>query len=681
MPEILFENSAWWLLLIVGLSAAAAMILYGKGTSFSRSVRLILATLRFFIFLLIGILLLSPLLKSTAINEEKPILVWLLDQSRSVMSSNDSSLLGELETTAEEQLSEKYELEIVPFAAGVAGDSLNIKATDISSALDYTRERFYNQNIAATVLATDGLYNQGANPVYLSSALPFPVFTLGLGDTTEVSDLRIERVVHNQVSYLGNRFPVEIYIKATDLEGEKAALTLSDKSGSTLYSERVEINSSDYFHRFDAQLAADEPGSKQFNVRLAPLEGEGNTRNNSESFTVEILESRKKVMIIGEAPHPDMAALYNALQNLERYQVESFIAGAIPENTADVDLFIFHRAKAGLIKKLRQPSQPLWWVGDANGQPQSLNSLLKIAFPSAGNEEVLPEYNPAFTAFTIPAELQEWSEQMPPLYSPFGDINSSGQVQTLLYKKIGAVETDQPLWFFKEEKTDNASARLAITLGSGLWRWRVEDYRANGNFNTFDQLVSQSVQYLTTQRQKQRFEVSIPNRLRLGNKLRGEARLYNPSMELVNDVQVSVNFINSEGEEYLQSFSSVNKIYQLNTGSLPAGSYNWRAFTQLGDERFERSGRLVVEDNDLEMQNTVARHDLLKKIGANTGGEFFTAAQFSELMNYLEKFEDARSIQRLESSTKSLVELRWLFFILMGLATLEWSLRKYYGNY
>jgi hypothetical protein len=46
--------------------------------------------------------------------------------------------------------------------------------------------------------------------VNLAGEVNFPVFTIGLGDTTEVADARIENVKANRTAFSGNRFPVEI---------------------------------------------------------------------------------------------------------------------------------------------------------------------------------------------------------------------------------------------------------------------------------------------------------------------------------------------------------------------------------------------------------------------------------------------------------------------------------------
>ena len=39
----------------------------------------------------------------------------------------------------------------------------------------------FNENIGALIIAGDGIYNQGKNPVNLTDEINFPVYTVGIG--------------------------------------------------------------------------------------------------------------------------------------------------------------------------------------------------------------------------------------------------------------------------------------------------------------------------------------------------------------------------------------------------------------------------------------------------------------------------------------------------------------------
>ena len=82
---------------------------------------------------------------------------------------------------------------------------------------------FSNQNIGALVLVSDGIYNRGSNPVFQAAELQYPVYSVAFGDTTEIKDLLVKKINHNQVAYLGNNFPVEVQIQAKKFAGRDAA--------------------------------------------------------------------------------------------------------------------------------------------------------------------------------------------------------------------------------------------------------------------------------------------------------------------------------------------------------------------------------------------------------------------------------------------------------------------------
>ena len=55
------------------------------------------------------------------------------------------------------------------------------KVTDISRFFEEIYDVFSNQNLGTVIVATDGIYNQGNNPVYVGNKLNVPIFSIALG--------------------------------------------------------------------------------------------------------------------------------------------------------------------------------------------------------------------------------------------------------------------------------------------------------------------------------------------------------------------------------------------------------------------------------------------------------------------------------------------------------------------
>ncbi len=688
MSQITFESPLIWLLPIALVSLGLAAWLYFIGKKFTRGQRIFLAVLRFLIFFFLGILLLSPLLKTSERIEEKPILVWLEDRSRSMVSNADSQSVKTNFSESEKllnDLKERYEIQRFSFHKNLQepSDSFAGSGTDLHSAISETRENFYNQNVGAAVVLTDGIFNLGSDPAYAAQGLPFPLFTVGFGDTVVKNDLFVERIIANDVSYLGNEFPVEIYLRARGFDGENFKLSVRNAAGSELFSKTISIGNNDFFQRENLFLKAGKVGLQRFTVSVSPLNGEANSQNNFRSFSVEILDNRKKVAVIGSAPHPDMAAVFNALQTVEKYEVQSYLyneswAGSSPD-AAVVDkpeVLILHNPNAEMLGNLDEKT-PVWIIQGEKTPPQLLQDKTGVLSGGQGFEDVSAKLNLDFNLFTVEEKNREWARDLPPLFAPFGRPETSGRTYPLFTKKVGRVETSDPIWFFSQ----NEETRRAFTLGTGLWRWRIEDYRQNKSFANFDGLISQTVQYLSANQNQRRFITDLPDRLDKNEPLRGEARLLDQSLALTNQPEVQITLTDEAGKDFQFSFSKSEKTYALNAGRLPAGNYRWKARTELGDETFAQSGNLAIEASERETADLTARHGLLRKMSRESGGQFFKQNQIENLKDALLQNPEAKSFQRLETKTGSLMDLRWIFAIFLFLMGLEWGLRKYFGNY
>ncbi len=679
--QIILENSALWLVPIVLLSALATWLLYFKGKSFTKGQRVFLAVLRFTVFFLIGILLLSPLLKSSERKEEKPILVWMEDHSRSMVLAKDSQIVKSILSNEDvlSDLEERYTVEKLDFGKSIttASDSFNAPSTNLYEALNGVQERFYNQNVGAVVILSDGISNTGNNPAYAAQNITYPLYSMGFGDTTSNADMLIDRVVHNNVSYLNNNFPVEVYLKARELNGGNYTITISDNSGKKLFSQEKTIGGNDYFERIDLLIKAEKIGLQRFTVNVTPVENEENLQNNSRGFTVDVLNNRKKVYIIGTGPHPDMAALANALKSVEKYEVETFISTDLPEAANKADLYILHDPNAALLEKYASGKKPVWIFQGPATPLTELKSYGGITAGSNSFEEVQANINNGFNLFTLSEDEISFTEDLPPLWSPFGKAEMANSIYPLFNKKVGRVVTTDPIWFY----TQDADVRKAFTLGTGIWKWRIEDYRKQKSFSRFDALIYKSVQYLTTNKQERRFVIDMAGRFDQTEAIRAEARLYNSSLELVNEPDLKVTFTNEQNQSFDFSFSKAQNTYRLNAGKLPEGVYTYSSSVMLGDETFSQKGSFVVEKSLLEETDLVARHQLLRNLSSESGGGFFKSDELEKLKQELLANTEAKSIQILETSTSSLINKRWIFAIFLVLLTLEWGFRKYFGNY
>jgi hypothetical protein len=160
-----------------------------------------------------------------------------------------------------------------------------------------------------------------------------------------------------------------------------------------------------------------------------------------------------------------------------------------------------------------------------------------------------------------------------------------------------------------------------------------------------------------------------------GDKVQFSIETYNEIYERLANVPVSVTITSATSKPVKLNFVSSDANNLSDAGALPAGVYNYSAEAIIGKSKEKVSGQFVVKEMDVELRNLTANHQMLRELAKKTGGAFFTAANTKEAMDYFIK-NSPKSIIRSEESNKELISLAWVFFLLVGLATIEWLSRK-----
>jgi hypothetical protein len=83
----------------------------------------------------------------------------------------------------------------------------------------------------------------------------------------------------------------------------------------------------------------------------------------------------------------------------------------------------------------------------------------------------------------------------------------------------------------------------------------------------------------------------------------------------------------------------------------------------------------------IEALNTTANHQLLNAIANKTGAKMVYPNQIEILEKLLSNKEDIVAVSYSEEKLQDLVNLKWVFYLLMAFLTVEWFLRKRFGGY
>lgn len=669
-----------------------AYLLYKSKHTWSKTVNRILFGLRAVLVFFLAILLLGPVLKLITNQFEKPTWVYLVDSSASVAEVIDSvgreKLNQDLSASRQAINDLNYENKVFDLGGNEINNSVfNAPASDLNRGIQHVINQFEGRNLAGIVLVSDGIYNSGASPAY--APVRVPVYTLGVGDTTARVDVVLKNVAFNKVAYQGNKFPVRAQVLLQGIDNQNVAVSIS-KDGKVVNTlSKESLNKS--FVEFDFQLDAKEKGIQRYDVSVRPIAGETNLQNNNSSIFIEVIEGKKKIVLIAPAPHPDIKALKSVVEKNSNYEFLVHIPGIAEADAAllkpgAAELFIFHQVidnsgkTAALFQTLyKSNSSVLLMIGSNSNLRQLAAYQIPIQFESFGGQwdDVTPVVNSNFRDFSFSDNTNGIFARYPPADVPFGKFTWPANASVLLYQRIGSIATDRPMLMVWPDN----NRKISVLIGEGLWRWRLNEFSDTGNTVAFDELFSKLVQYLSTLEDKRKFRsFPLQNEFSDSEPVVIESQVYNDLFELVYGNTIKLDVRNESGAvtNYSYVISPGSARYRI--GGLKEGVYRFTASTVVNDKTETVNGQFLVRAQNLEAQNLTADFGLLRSIAQQSGGKFYPAAQINQLTTDLQQVK-AASLIHTEETFNQLINLKWVFFLLLALISVEWFMRKYLGGY
>jgi hypothetical protein len=688
------EYSFWFLPLCILAGLVYASILYVKSDKpeLPLWVKRFAFSLRMIVIALIAFLLLNPLVKRVTKEVEKPIILVGIDNSASLQIGNKAAFYqGKFKEDLQNlvsKLEKNYAVEIY-----LLGDNLRDgyivdyqdKQTNLSAFFEQINNVYANRNVGAVVLLSDGIFNAGNDPYYIANQLKQPIYTISMGDTVLYKDILISRVNYNKSVYRNNFFPIEILVRANKLNNQSSRLSIYHQN-EVVYEKEIRINSNNFSEWVRVNFEAKKSGLQRYRIVLSEVSGEITQVNNTKDIFIEVIDQRKKVAIVYNSPHPDVAAITRSLESSESYQIEAFPIDKFTGKIEDYDIVVLHQLPSvknlanNLIATIRRLNIPCFYVlGEQVNYAQfnQLNAGLQVLINREMYNDAFPSYNQNYANFTITTPLQQVFPSFPPVKVPFGSFKVSASASVLLYQKIGTVATNYPLFVFNQD----AENKTAIFLGNGLWRWRLYNFLFENHHEEFDELIFKTFQFLSTKSDKSFFRVVGKNVYSENENVRFDAELYNQNYELVNDPEVLMTISSSDKKTYSFAFSRNFKTYQLDAGAFPEGDYSWEAKTIYNNVKYVKSGRFSVEKINIEATNLVADFQLMKNLAALNDGKNFPDDSLNSVYDAIKNNKEIKSVAHYNKQHTSLLDSIWLFLTIIVFLSAEWFLRKWSGAY
>ncbi|MEE4312313.1 MAG: hypothetical protein V2J62_10650 [candidate division KSB1 bacterium] len=708
--------------LIAGVFIAFSIMLYRRtNPPVSAALRRTLTLLRTSALIMIAFLLFEPLLTLRLKRDDKPVVAVLVDNSAS-MSLTDAGTVrpDELSRVLNHSVfnNPPKDIQFVYFAfsSGLRDlelqpdDSLTFTqdGTDIATSLQQLKTKLERANLAGVILASDGNYNIGENPARLAQDFGTPLFPIAIGDPTEQKDLLISSVHTNRITYVENKVPVDITIRAHGYRGKKISIRLQEGSD-VIDSKEIVLNNNDLETRTRLHFTPLEHGNKKYSVIIPALRNELTSKNNKANFYVKVLKSKMQLLLIAGGPGLDHSFLSRTLKEDENIELTTrvmknntvFYEGDMafsPEALGKYDGFVlldFPRRQSSpatvdaLARVLSESDKALFLIGGKNIFYPGLRPLQKFLpmaiNSSTGNEKLVYTMlsgeggiHPVMRLSENDIENQTVWKSLPPIHYSLRNVKLLDGAKSLLDVDKQASNILSETAALPAIITRNiGSQKTIVILGYDIWRWNFLMQGIGQYSDAYSQILTNCLRWLTTREDSKRVRIYPEKEVyRSGEKITINAEVYFEDYRPLDGAEVKVN-IQSDGESNEILLSGIgNGKYEGTFQVLKAGEYTYAGTASSRDRLIAKdSGRFSIEEFSLEYHDTNMNETILKQIAENSGGTYHTVESM-----------DALAIELDFPTRVTYEEIQWeiwnriyLLITIILLLSIEWYIRKKRG--
>jgi hypothetical protein len=599
--------------------------------------------------------------------------------------------------------------------------------TNLSDGIDARLDNSAPGSRTVAVLFSDGRHNEGRSPLAAArvrGGRRIPIHTIGVGGTRPPEDVAIVRVQAPESVFFKDRVRGEIVLKDDMPAGRPLALRI-EAQGRTVWEKRLVTEPAPLRavpFDFPVEELVErvrppaEKGVERLHLPLAfravalPVEGEREPRNNAAEFHLNAVLQRRRVLLLDGRPRWETRYLRNLLDRDEQWEVHTLLAdrgadasawprgsgpGRFPadrESLYAYDLVVFGEVPRQFLKM-----EELEWIRDFVGRrgggvlfldgrrghvatyaDTPLAPLFPVDWKGEGGRPTGLRLTAqgARTPWLALAEepdknVELWSGLPAPRWvAPARPLPGA---EVLLEALVG--ERRVPALALR--RFGPGKALYAAFDESWRWRYEVADLYHQRFWN---QAVREIMEppfavrdarvSLAADRPVYDAGSSAALRVRLRDaegrpvaKAEAEAWIYRDGRR--------VHLVRLEPDE------NAGGVFRARTGPLPPGRYEVRVRRE---GQAEADPRVAVEftvrpTEAGELVHLTCDEDLLRRLAATSGGEYFREEEAVQLPGRLERLSRRRVI---ESETP--LAHGWAWFVpILALLTAEWVARKRSG--
>lgn len=672
--------------------------------------RLLLTSLRGLSLILFFFILFKPVLQFFLEKREKPTIAVLYDNSSSMKIKDAFGVRGDSLTFLVKYLSDNWSSDSLVLRQYQFNDRLSLLAqdslsfngsqTNLSFALESIQDSLRPYNIQAIILLSDGQFNSGANPIIQAKKSAVPIYTVSLGDSLPKKDIRITNLRFPAVAYAGDSVLIKVSLSQSGFSSENRVVKLI-KNQRLLLSKNIQLPPGGFEREIEFTVKTEEPGEVRLVVEIESSPDEITAQNNRRQFLLNILKSKLKVLLLSGQPLFDQRLLIQVLKQLpdidlqvlsennsgnfyERYSrlvvpdsMDALIMLGYPTRNSNADFF--NRC----LLSIQNQKIPVFFIFNRNTYLPSLNPLLEFLALQKDSRlieaaDVVPELTTAGALHPVTRLGDDWQvlqqswKNLPPITSYGRGLKLTKPVIKLLNETASGESIAPPILYAYSYAENKALVLAAANFGS--WHFQLQDDPQRENL--FKQFINQSLRWLVNREDIQRINI-YPNQkvLKRGDIVEFSGQVFDEFYRPLSDAQIEIR-IEGENFQLLDIINQQGDEYRYQTSSLPSGTFTYQIKVKKGDQQLGQiKGQIVVEELELEMQETRANPILMREIALVSGGKAWTLQQ---LLKEIDQFRFKEKTQLLSIEYVLWNQWYWLVILLFCLSC-EWFFRKRWG--
>ena len=554
-------------------------------------------------------------------------------------------------------------------------DSLNFdeKQTNI-----YTPLRSISKNSNDTnngiILLSDG--NQTIGKDYEFIKMNIPIYSIIVGDTLTYNDVRIDKINTNRYSFVNNKFPVESLLQYNGEESVKLKYTI-ENTGKIIYSKTINLNKEDNSRLLNIEITSKKEGLNYYKATIENLDNEKNTSNNTKEFSIEVINKQSKVLIVSPFNHPDLGALKKAIESDKQRKVIIQTKNIDNINLSSYKSIIIYQPNFSfkkIINEINKSKKPYLLITGSNTNWSFINS--NFTGLNKNDINTVEKYRPSLNKnFLIFNQNNIGFENFPPLLDKFGETTVSISHQILLYQNIKGFNSKEPLLAI----SNNNNQKKVFLFGEGIWKWRSTSYLMSNSFQNFDNFISNIVLYISSNTIKNRLDVEVKSSYNANSSININAFFVDENYKFDDRAIIYFTLKNKNSKKTTTfPFLLSKKSYKLSLSPIEPGDYEYSI--NVKNQNFSKKGFFKVNEFDIERQFNNVDYSKLKELTNKTRGAYYFENNYNELIPELLNDQRFSSVQKIKINYDQLINWKWGLIVIISLLSLEWFIRKYYGQ-